>query len=300
MHDNKNFNDLYAFVQVVRMGNFSRAAKAMNVQPSALSHRMSDLEGRLKLKLLNRTTRAMSPTEAGQQLYDRISPMFAVIQEEVAALGDFNQKVVGKLRINCPENPAYTLIYPKVRSFLAQNPEVEIDILINNNRVDIVAEGFDFGVRSLSEIAQDMIAVPISAERQMAVVAAPAYFAEHGTPSKPQALAEHRCIVISFNSFNRMTEWEFWQNKQLLRVDVPASLTFNASSLIKQATLDGLGITWLPHYFVAEELASGKLVELFAKQRITYPPMALYYPQNRHKTQAAQAWIEMLKMGECD
>lgn len=92
-----------------------------------------------------------------------------------------------------------------------------------------------------------------------------------------------------------MTEWEFLQNKQLLRVDVPASLTFNASSLIKQAALDGLGVTWLPHYFVAEELASGKLVEVFAKQRISYPPMALYYPKNRHKTQAAQAWIEMLQ-----
>ncbi len=296
MQDNKNFNDLYAFVQVVRFQNFNRAAKALGVHPSALSHRMNDLENRLNIKLLNRTTRSMSPTEAGQQLYDRISPMFGVIQDELAALGDFQQQTVGKLRINSSENPAHTLLYPKMREFLAAHPAVEVEIMINNNHIDIVKEGFDFGVRPMHEVAQDMVAVQISEERQMGIVASPAYLKRCGTPQTLQDLTRHRCIVISFNSFSRLTEWEFLDNNQLLRINAPASLTFNSSVLIKQALLDGLGLSWAPIYAVEQELASGELVELFADKRITYPPMGLYYPKNRHKTQAAQAWIEMLKL----
>lgn len=133
MTTNRNFNDLYAFTQVVKLGNFSRAAQALGVQPSALSHRMNDLENRLNTKLLNRTTRSMSPTEAGQRLYERIAPMFGGIQEELAALGDLRGKVSGWLRINAAENPAYYLIYPKVRSFLTQFPEVDVEILISNS-----------------------------------------------------------------------------------------------------------------------------------------------------------------------
>ncbi|HFC8550041.1 MULTISPECIES: LysR family transcriptional regulator [Neisseria] len=268
---NRNFNDLYAFIQVVKLGNFSRAAQSLGVQPSALSHRMNDLENRLNTKLLNRTTRSMSPTEAGQRLYERIAPMFGGIQEELAALGDLHGKVSGRLRINTAENPVYYLIYPKVRSFLAQFPEVDVEILINNSWSNIVAQGFDFGVRPLGDVAQDMVAVPISGERAMCVVAAPDYLTRHGQPETPSELVQHRCIV-------------------------PASLTFNSTALVKTAALDGLGLTWLPHYAVADELASGALVELFARARAVYPPMALYYPPNRHKTQAAEALIEWLKI----
>ena len=268
------------------------------MQPSALSHRMNDLENRLNTKLLNRTTRSMSPTEAGQRLYERIAPMFGGIQEELAALGDLRGKMSGRLRINAAENPAYCLIYPKIRSFLAQFPEVDVEILINNSWSDIVAQGFDFGVRSLGDVAQDMVAVPISGERAMYVVAAPDYLTRHRQPETPSELAAHRCIVPAFNAFNRLDDWEFFQNGQIHRVRVPASLTFNSTTLIKIAVLDGLGLTWLPYYAVADELASGVLVELFAHECAVYPPMALYYPPNRHKTQAAEALIEWLKMEE--
>ena len=259
---------------------------------------MNDLENRLNTKLLNRTTRSMSPTEAGQRLYERIAPMFGGIQEELAALGDLRGKVSGRLRINAAENPAYCLIYPKIRSFLAQFPEVDVEILINNSWSDIVAQGFDFGVRSLGDVAQDMVAVPISGERAMCVVAAPDCLRRHGQPETPSELAAHRCIVPAFNAFNRLDDWEFFQNGQIHRVRVPASLTFNSTTLIKIAVLDGLGLTWLPYYAVADELASGVLVELFAHECAVYPPMALYYPPNRHKTQAAEALIEWLKMEE--
>ena len=241
MTTNRNFNDLYAFTQVVKLGNFSRAAQALGVQPSALSHRMNDLENRLNTKLLNRTTRSMSPTEAGQRLYEQISPMFGGIQEELAALGDLRGNVSGQLRINAAENPAYYLICPKVRSFLAAFPEVDVEILISNSWSDIVAQGFDFGVRPLSDVAQDMVAVPISGEQAMCVVAAPDYLARHRQPETPSELARHRCIVPAFNAFNRLDDWEFFQNGQIHWVRVPASLTFNSTALIKTAALDGLG-----------------------------------------------------------
>lgn len=287
---NRNFNDLYAFTQVVKLGNFSRAAQSLGVQPSALSHRMNDLENRLNTKLLNRTTRSMSPTEAGQRLYERIAPMFGGIQEELAALGDLRGKVSGRLRINAAENPAYYLIYPKVRSFLTQFPEVDVEILISNSWSDIVAQGFDLGVRPLGDVAQDMVAVPILGERAMCIVAAPDYLTRHGQPETPSELVQHRCIVPAFNAFNRLDDWEFFQNGQIHRVRVPTSLTFNSTAL------DGLGLTWLPHYAVADKLASGALVELFSHECAVYSPMALYYPPNRHKTQAAEALIEWLKI----
>lgn len=170
MTTNRNFNDLYAFTQVVKLGNFSRAAQSLGVQPSALSHRMNDLENRLNTKLLNRTTRSMSPTEAGQRLYERIAPMFGGIQEELAALGDLRGKVSGRLRINAAENPAYYLIYPKVRSFLAAFPEVDVEILISNSWSDIVAQGFDFGVRPLGDVAQDMVAIKQSGGHRRIVI----------------------------------------------------------------------------------------------------------------------------------
>ena len=292
MTENRNFNDLYAFVQIVKWGNFSRAAQALNVQPSALSHRISELESRLNIKLLNRTTRSMSPTEAGQQLFDRIAPMFGSIQQEIRALNDFQQNVMGRLRINAAENPAYYLLYPKMQAFLHQFPQVNLEILINNSWIDIVAQGFDFGVRPLNDVAQDMVAVKISAERTMALLASPAYFERLGMPQKLQDIAQHRCIVPAFNEFNRLNEWEFMQNQQLIRISAPESLIFNSVSMVKMALLDRLGLSWLPKYAVEKELAAGLLQELFPELAITYPPMALYYPQNRHKTQAAQALID--------
>ncbi|WP_329505147.1 LysR family transcriptional regulator [Haemophilus parainfluenzae] len=296
MNDNKQFNDLYAFVQVAKLGSFSKAAQALNVQPSALSHRISDLEGRLKIKLLNRTTRAVSTTEAGQQLLERIAPLFSGIQQELGALVDFTHEMRGKIRINCPERPAYELIYPRLSGFFADNPDMELEIFINNRYCDIVAERFDFGVRSGKDVAGDMVAVPISAPNQMALVASPVYLARFGAPKALKELAKHRCAVISFNPEYRLSEWEFMENKQLVKIRVPESLVFNSTLLVKQAALDGLAVAWLPQSWVQAALEAGKLVEILPQTAITYPPMYLYYPQNRHKTAAMAALIAALRV----
>lgn len=295
MNDSKQFNDLYAFIQVAKFSSFTQAAMALNVQPSALSHRMNDLEKRLKIKLLNRTTRSVSTTEAGQQLFERTLPMFSIIQQELHALSDFTDKMSGKIRINTPERPAFELIYPKINHFLAENPEVELEVFINNRYCDIVAERFDFGVRSGQDVAQDMIAVRISAENTMTVVASPAYIEQFGYPQKLKNLVSHRCIIISFNPEYRLSEWEFMEKNQLNKIKVPESLVFNSLELVKQATNDGLGLAWLPRTTVAAEIKSGKLVECCPNTNITYPPMYLYYSKNKHKTPAMTALIELLR-----
>ncbi|TCP95976.1 LysR family transcriptional regulator [Cricetibacter osteomyelitidis] len=296
MNDNKQFNDLYAFVQVASLGSFTQAAKALNVQPSALSHRMSDLESRLKIKLLNRTTRAVATTEAGQQLLERIAPMFGSIQQELSALADYTDKMSGKIRINCPERVATDLIYPKIAPFLAENPDIELEVYINNLYCDIVAERFDFGVRSGSDVAQDMVAVQISAKNTMAVVASPAYLAKFGKPNTLKALTDHRCIVIAFNPTYRLSEWEFIEQKQIHKIKVPESVIFNSGNLVKQAAINGLGLAWLPISSIEADLQAGNLVEVLSKSAITYPPMYLYYPRNKHKTAAMTALIELLRV----
>ncbi len=295
MDDNKQFNDLYAFLQVAKFGSFTQAATVLNVQPSALSHRMNDLEKRLNLKLLNRTTRSVSTTEAGQQLLERTAPMFAIIQQELNALSDYTDKMSGKIRINSPERPAFELIYPKVSAFLAENSELKLEIFINNQYVDIIAERFDFGVRSGEDVAQDMVAVQISAEISMALVASPHYIQQCGSPKNLNELVQHRCIVLSLNPEYRLSEWEFLNQKHIHKINVPENIIFNSMDLVKKAALDGLGITWLPYCSVECEVQSGHLVTLFSKSQITYPPMYLYYAKNKHKTPAMAAFIELLR-----
>lgn len=295
MNDNKQFNDLYAFTQVAKLGSFTQAASVLNVQPSALSHRMSDLEKRLNIKLLNRTTRSVSTTEAGQQLLERTLPMFMSIQEELGALSDYTCTMSGRIRINCPERPAFETIYPKVSRFLVDNPEVKLEIFINNLYIDIIAERFDFGVRSGKNIAQDMIAVQISDENTMSLVTSPYYIDQFGLPQKLQDLTLHRCIVISLNSEYRLNEWEFMQQKQIYKTVVAESIIFNSMELVKKAALDGLGIAWLPYTSVHSEIQSGQLIALLPKHQITYPPMYLYYAKNRYKTPAMTAFIELLR-----
>lgn len=293
---NKQFNDLYAFIQVARYQSFSHATKVLNVQPSALSHRINELENRLNTKLLNRTTRSVATTHAGQQLFEQLLPLYKDIDAHVNALADFNQTLSGKIRINSPERAAYELIYPKLLPFLQKNPSVELELFIENRYVDIVAERFDFGVRSGKEVAQDMIAVQISGENKMAMVATPAYLQQFGTPDTLKALKNHRCISVSFTPSYRLTEWEFMQQTQVHKILVPESLIFSSIRLVWQAVLDGLGIAWLPYSTVAAGLAQGQVVEILSNYAISYPPMYLYYPKNKHKTTIFNQVINLLNL----
>ncbi len=295
---NKYFNDLYVFLTIVQVGNFSRAAKKLGVSPSALSHAMNALEARLGVKLLNRTTRSVSATDAGQQLFARITTLFDAIRDEVQDLGRFRDTTVGKVRINASENTAVNIIYPKLRAFLPRHPELQIELFMNNERVDIVAERFDLGVRSGSDVAQDMIAIRIAPDLPMITVAAPAYLAAHGTPQSPEDLAQHHCIGLSLNSQEHIIDWYYMHDGKEIKAAIACPLIFNSNQLGKMAALDGMGIAWLPWLMVEKEIADGRLVEILRDYRATYPGPYLYFSKSRQRSAALQALITALRWEE--
>jgi len=291
----RHFNDLYAFRIIAQSGSFTRAARQLGVSPSALSHAMNALEARLGLKLLNRTTRNVSTTDAGQQLCERIAPLFDAIQTEVFEMGRFREATVGKVRMNASENVALNIVYPKLRDFLPQHPELQVELYLNNGFVDIVAERFDLGVRMGADVAQDMVAIRIAPDFEMVTVAAPNYLAEKGTPQSPQNLAGHTCIGLALNVHEHLLEWYFWQDGAERKADIHYSPVFNSNVLVRMAARDGLGIAWLPLLMVAEDIAAGRLVEILRDYRMIYPGAYLYFPKNRHKPAGLQALIEALR-----
>ena len=240
----RHFNDLYAFRIIAQSGSFTRAARQLRVSPSALSHAMNALEARLGLKLLNRTTRSVSTTDAGQQLCERIAPLFDAIQTEVFEMGRFREATLGKVRINASENIALNIVYPKLRDFLPQHPELQVELYLNNGFVDIVAERFDMGVRMGADVAQDIVAIRIAPDFEMVAVAAPAYLAEKGTPQSPQDLAAHTCIGLALNVHEHLLEWYFWQHGAERKADIHYSPVFSSNVLVNMAARDGLGIAW--------------------------------------------------------
>jgi len=291
----RHFNDLYAFRIIAQSGSFTRAAQQLGVSPSALSHAMNALEARLGIKLLNRTTRSVSMTDAGQQLCERIAPLFDAIQTEVFEMGRFREATVGKVRMNASENVALNIVYPKLRDFLPRHPELQVELYLNNGFVDIVAERFDLGVRMGADVAQDMVAIRMAPDFEMVTVAAPNYLAEKGTPQSPQDLAGHTCIGLALNVHEHLLEWYFWQDGAERKADIHYSPVFNSNVLVRMAARDGLGIAWLPLLMVAEDIAAGRLVEILRDYRMIYPGAYLYFPKNRHKPAGLQALIEALR-----
>lgn len=291
----RHFNDLYAFRVIAQSGSFTRAAQQLGVSPSALSHAMNALEARLGIKLLNRTTRSVSMTDAGQQLCERIAPLFDAIQTEVFEMGRFREATVGKVRINASENVALNIIYPKLRDFLPQHPELQVELYLNNGNVDIVAERFDLGVRMGSDVAQDMVAIRMAPDFEMVTVATADYLTARGRSQTPQDLAGHTCIGLALNAHEHLLEWYFWQEATEMRANIRYAPVFSSNVLVKMAARDGLGIAWMPSLMVAEDIASGRLVEILRNYRMIYPGAYLYFPKNRHKPAGLQALIEALR-----
>lgn len=292
---NKHLNELYVFLIVAQLNSFTRAAQQLGVSPSALSHAMNALEARLGLKLLNRTTRSVSTTDAGQQLCERIAPLFDAIQTEVFEMGRFREATVGKVWINASENVALNIVYPKLRDFLPQHPELQVELYLNNGFVDIVAERFDMGMRMGADVAQDMVAIRIAPDFEMVTVAAPAYLAGKGTPQSLQDLAGHTCIGLALNVHEHLLEWYFWQHGAERKVDIHYSPVFSSNVLVNMAARVGLGIAWTTSQMVVEDITAGRLVEILHDYRMTYPGAYLYFPKNRHKPAGLQALIEALR-----
>src|SRR5215204_3868196 len=204
----ENVSDLIAFLAVARTGSFTRAAQQLGVSQPALSHALKELEGRLGLRLLNRTTRSLSTTEAGERLLRTIAPHFDGIEAGLAVLTELRDKPAGTVRITVGDQPAESILLPAVARLLPAYPDLNVEISVNNGFVDIVAERFDAGVRLGETVAQDMVAVRIGPDMRMAVVGSPAYFAGRSRPKTPHDLAGHNCINLRFPTHGGVAVWE--------------------------------------------------------------------------------------------
>ena len=275
------FDDLAAFAAVVRAGSFTRAAAQLQVSQSALSQTVRSLERRLDLKLLNRTTRSVSPTEAGERLFQAVNPRFADIEAELAVLGEMRGKPAGTVRITATDHAVRTLVWPRLRPWLASYPDIKLEISSDNRFTDIVAERFDIGVRLGGDVAKDMIAVRMAPDLRIAVVGAPDYFAHHPPPATLQDLAAHDCITLRLPTHSGLLNWEFRQHGKTVSVPVSGRLTFNASDLIVEAAVAGHGLAWVPGDLVHEHVTAGRLVPVLADWAVTYPGYHLYYATRR-------------------
>ncbi len=281
-----NLDALASFAVVARERSFTRAAAQLGVSQSALSQLVKALEADLGLRLLTRTTRSVLPTEVGERVLRTVAPRFQEIAQELAALSAMREKPAGTIRITAGEHPATTLLQPALARFLPDHPDIKVEIVADYGLVDIVAEGFDAGVRLGEQVAADMIAVKISRDMRMAVVGSPAYFERHPRPATPQDLTAHNCINTRLPTYGGLFPWEFEQGDREVRVRVDGQLTFNAGALRLASALDGLGLAYLPEDQAAAHLAAGRLVRVLEEWCRPFPGYHLYYPSRRHASPA--------------
>ncbi|WHZ18374.1 MAG: Transcriptional regulator, LysR family [Rhodanobacteraceae bacterium] len=290
-----NINDLLAFVAVARERSFTRAAAKLDVSQSALSHTLRGLEARLGVRLLNRTTRSVAPTQAGERLLQTVAPRFEEIEAELAALNSLRDKPAGTIRITAADYAANSILLPKLAKFLPKYPDIKVEIGIDDRLVDIVAERYDAGVRDGELVAKDMIAVRIGPDLRMAVVGAPAYFAKHPPPKRPQELTEHACINLRLPTRGGLYAWEFEKGRRKLNVHVEGQLVCNRPAQMLNAALAGLGLAYLLEDVVRPYLAAGRLKRVLDDWCPPFPGYHLYYPSRRQPSPAFALLVEALR-----
>lgn len=290
-----NLNDLQAFIVVAKERSFTRAAAKLRVSQSALSHTIRALEERLGLRLLTRTTRSVSPTEAGERLMASVAPLFEELCESLTALSELRDKPAGTFRISATEYASNTILLPKLARFLPEYPNIKVQIVVDYGLVDIVAQRYDAGVRTGDQVNKDMIAVRISPDVRMAVVGSPAYFADHPLPQKPQDLTSHNCINLSLPTYGGMYAWELIQGKREFNVRVQGQLALSQTNQILEAALLGLGLGFIPEDITLPYVEQGRLQSVLAQWCPTFPGYHLYYPNRRQSSQAFGLLVEALR-----
>jgi len=291
----ETFNDVLAFVHVVREGSFTRAAAVVGVTPSALSHAIRGLETRLGVRLLTRTTRSISPTEAGERLFTSVAPRFEDIDAELAAVKELRDKPVGTIRITSAEHAANSILWPKLSKVLHQYPDINVEITVDYTLSDIVSQRYDAGVRIGDQVAKDMIAVRISPDLRIAVVASPAYFAKRARPKTPLDLEQHNCINLRLQTHGGLLPWDFSKDGHETKFRVTGQWVFNNSSPIVRAALADYGVAFVPEDMVLEHIAAGRLIRVLDKWCAPYPGYHLYYPSRRQSSRALGVIVEALR-----
>ena len=291
----KNFNDLLAFLAVANERSFTKAAAKLGLSQSALSHAIRDLEERLGVRLLTRTTRSVAPTEAGERLLHTLGPRFAEIDAELAALSELRDKPAGTIRITATGYAVDTLLWPRLVKFLRRYPDIKVEISVNSGLTDIVAQRFDAGVRSGEQVAKDMIAMRVGPDMRMAVVGAPSYFRKRPEPKKPQDLIGHSCINLRLPTQGGLYAWEFEKGARELKVRVEGQLVFNGTSQMLNAALAGFGLGYVPEDLAQPHLARGRLKRVLEDWCPPFSGYHLYYPSRRQPTPAFALLVDALR-----
>lgn len=294
MNNRPTLGDLTAFTAIVAQRSFRKAAEELALSPSTLSHMMRTLEANIGVRLLHRTTRSVSPTEAGARLAARLQPVLRDLDLALEEVDAFRGRPSGTLRINSSEIAARLLLRSIVPTFLARYPEMALDLVTEGRLIDIVTEGFDAGIRLGESVPRDMIAVPFGGETSFLAVAAPAYLAGRAPLATPDDLKDHTCIRLRLPS-GKLYRWEFEKHGQELAVDVRGALTLDHPELMAQAAERGLGVAYLSDRVAAPYLARGTLVAVLDDWRPRIPGLCLYYPGHRHVPPGLRAFIAVLK-----
>jgi len=285
-----DLRDLDVFVAVARTRNFRRAAVEIRVSVSSLSQRLRDLEERLGVRLMNRTTRSVALTEAGELLLSRVAPALRDVGDALEQVRGLREVASGRLRINAPPPAVDLVLAPMAAPFLRAYPRIDFEIVGDSAFVDIVAAGFDAGVRYGEHLAQDMIAVSLGPPQRYVVVASPQYIAEHGRPKQPKDLLNHSAIRARFDS-GVMLDWEFEKAGRVVKVSPPGKLIASHPGLAKRAALDGVGFWATFEGYVRDEVKSGALVSVLDDWCPPFPGPYLYYPSRRQPPPALAAFI---------
>jgi DNA-binding transcriptional LysR family regulator len=291
----EKFSDLLSFIAVARERSFTRAAAQIGVSPSALSHAVQALESRLGVRLLTRTTRKVSATEAGERLLATIAPRFEEIESELEVLKEQQGQPAGTIRIATSDYAAKTVLWPKLWKILPLYPDLKIETIIDNGLSDIVADRCDLGVRLRDQVALDMIAARIAPDLRMIVVGSPSYFANRQRPDSPQDLANHDCINLLLSTFGGNYAWEFQDGDQELKVRVKGQLTFNSILAILDAAIAGLGLAFMPEDLAQEHVDTGRLIRVLGEWSPIWPGLHLYYTSRRQSSRALTLVIETLR-----
>jgi DNA-binding transcriptional LysR family regulator len=293
-----DLDDLLAFLAVGQERSFTRAAAKLGVSQSALSHTIRALEERLGVRLLTRTTRSVSPTEAGERLLQTIEPRLAEIKAGLEALSELREKPAGTIRITATDYAADTILWPKLAQFLPQYPDIKVEIIIDYGLTDIVAQRFDAGVRGGEQVAKDMIAVRIGPDLRTAIVGSPSYFETRSEPKRPQDLIGHNCINLRLPTYGGLYAWEFEKEGRALKVHVEGQLVFNGTFQMLNAALAGFGLAYVPEDVAYPHLAKGRLRRVLEDWCPPYSGYHLYYPSRRQPTPAFNLLVDVLRYRE--
>jgi DNA-binding transcriptional LysR family regulator len=290
-----NLDNLLSFLAVARERSFTRAAAQLGLSQSTLSHTIRELEERLGVRLLIRTTRSVSPTEAGERLLRKVGPRFEEIEAELDALSDLRDRPAGTIRITVGDHPYKTVLWPKLRGLLRDYSDIKVDIVIDNTLTDIAAERFDAGVRLGEQVAKDMIAVRIGPDVRFAVVGAKSYFANKPPPMTPQELTSHSCINLRLPTHGGVWAWDFERDGRELKVRVEGQITLNSIFQVLDAALDGFGLAYVPEDLAEPHLKKGRLIRVLDEWCPPWPGYHLYYPSRRQLSPAFALLVDALR-----